>query len=223
MKGKANYNGENTKFGKALPLFIEVPFHYAKADGYIDDIITVVLDIDDWVAKGQKAAPLATHTLFRPTDKRDPLPREETISKIKVQGEGTPDEIKGALGWTVNTRTFRIYLPDKKAKEWTLSIKEILHSQRVDTKTLETTIGRLNHAGYIIPQSRYFLNKLRHLLSRCKKYGAQPVPDAVQADLLLWIQILNHTSSKGIDINNITFTKETATCIPDACEHGIGG
>ena len=45
----------------------------------------------------------------------------------------------------------------------------------------------------------------------------------MQADLLLWIQILNHTSSKGIDINNITFTKETVVCISDACEHGIGG
>ena len=111
---------------------MEVPFHYAKADGYIDDIITAVLDKENWVSKAQKAAPLATHTMFRPTDTRDPLPREEPLSRTKLEGEGTPDEIKGALGWIINTRTFRIYLPDKKAREWTLSIEEILNSQRVN-------------------------------------------------------------------------------------------
>ena len=72
MSEKANYKGEDKQLGKALPLFVEVPFHYAKADEYIDDIITVVLDKEDKASKAQKATPLATHTLFRPTDKRDP-------------------------------------------------------------------------------------------------------------------------------------------------------
>lgn len=42
---------------------------------------------------------------------------------------------------------------------------------RVKTKEVESTIGRLNHVGYIMPQGRYFLNKIRHLQTRCEKYG----------------------------------------------------
>ena len=127
------------------------------------------------------------------------------------------------LGWKINTRLFRIYLPTQKAREWTHSIKEMLKSRKVNTKLLESTIGRLNHEGYIIPQSRYFLNRLRHLIKRCKQYGPQPIPNATRADLEFWIDILNYTAQKGIDINNITFTKATEICISDACEHGIGG
>lgn len=111
----------------------------------------------------------------------------------------------------------------KKAMDWIQTINIILRKNKVSAKHLESLIGKLNHAGYIIPQSIYFLNRLRHLLQRCKKYGPQPIPDATQADLLFWIDILNHTSKRGIDINNITFTESTAICISDACEHGIGG
>ena len=124
------------------------------------------------------------------------------------------------LGWKINTRLFRIYLPTQKAREWTHSIKEMLKSRKVNTKLLESTIGRLNHVGYIIPQSRYFLNRLRHLIKRCKQYGPQPIPNATRADLEFWIDILNYTVQKGIDINNITFTKATEICISDHVNTG---
>ena len=51
-------------FAPARPLFVEMPFHYAMADGYIDDIITVVLEEEDWVSKTLNAAPLVIHSLF---------------------------------------------------------------------------------------------------------------------------------------------------------------
>ena len=84
---------KDTPFGEARPLIVDVPFHFAKADGYIDDIIIVVLNIGNWVWKALNAAPLAIYALFRPTDCDDPLPREDALSKRKMEGEGTPDEI----------------------------------------------------------------------------------------------------------------------------------
>ena len=48
----------NTPFEPARPLFIDVPFYWAMADGYIDDTITIVLDIKDWVQRAVNAAPL---------------------------------------------------------------------------------------------------------------------------------------------------------------------
>ena len=103
-----------------------MPFHPAVADGYIDDIITLMLAGDDWVKRGQNAAPLAVHTLFRPATGTDPLLRPDAISEAKLRGEGTPDERKTVLGWFINTRTFRIYLPTDKATEWTKDLRSIL-------------------------------------------------------------------------------------------------
>ena len=40
---------------------VTVPYHPAMADGYIDDVITVTVDDNNFVSKGQKAAPLSVH------------------------------------------------------------------------------------------------------------------------------------------------------------------
>ena len=214
---------ENTPFGEARELFVPIPFSYASADGYIDDLITLMLDLGNWSKKGSNAAPLAVHTLFHPTDENDSLPRDDPASIRKLDGEGTPDERKIILGWTVDTRLLRIFLPGEKATKWLREIKQILRQDEIKTKQLETTIGRLNHAGYIIPQARYFLNRMRHLLTKCKQHGKQKIPRAVKEDLKLWVRFIDKTTRKGIDINNITFTKNTITLYSDACEHGIGG
>ena len=214
---------DKTPFGKARDLFVTVPFHYAAADGYIDDLITVMIEKDDWVEKGSNAAPLAVHTVFRPKDISDPLPRDDPASIRKLDGEGTPDERKVILGWLVDTRLFKIFLPGEKASEWIREINRIVKQETIETKQLESTIGRLNHAGYVIPQARYFLNRMRHLLANCKKYGRQKIPHAVKDDLKLWTQFIDKTTRQGIDINNVTFTRQTDTVYSDACEHGIGG
>jgi len=105
----------DTMFGIARRLFVDVPFRHAAADGYIDDIITAMLDTGSWIQKGSNAALLAVHTLFRRTSDSDPLPRPDAASIRKLIGEGTPDEIKIIVGWVVNTRLFRIFLPIEKA------------------------------------------------------------------------------------------------------------
>lgn len=179
MSTPVNYNPIDTKFGMVRPLIVNVPFHFAKADGYIDDIITVVLDTSNWVFNSPNTAPLAIFSLFRPTDKDNPLPRNDALNKTKMEGEGTPDEIKIVLGWKINTRLFRIFLPTKNARDWIQTINTMLQKNKVNAKHLESLIGKLNHAGYFISQRRYFLNRLRHIFQRCKKYGSQPISDAI--------------------------------------------
>ena len=71
--------------------------------------------------------------------------------------------------------------------------------------------------------SIFFLNHLRHLLSRCEKYGKQVLQTWEIEDLLLWIDLLACTSSAGISTNNLCFTTATTILVTDACEHGIGG
>jgi len=97
----------------------------------------------------------------------------------------TPDEIKNILGWVVNTRLFRIFLPIEKANEWIHSIKSIIKHNIITGTIPESTIGHLNHAGYILPQARYFLNRLQHFLIKCQTRGPQQLSQAVRDDLLL--------------------------------------
>ena len=112
-----SHHSPTTPFAEADPLMVSVPFHPAAADGYINDIITVMLDISDWVKRGQNAALLAIHTVFRPTQADDPIPRDDATSIRKLKGEGTPDEAKIVLGWIIDTRLFRIYLPKEKTSD----------------------------------------------------------------------------------------------------------
>ena len=59
-----SHHSPTTPFAEADPLMVSVPFHPVASDGYIDDIITVMLDISNWVKKGQNAVLLAIHTIF---------------------------------------------------------------------------------------------------------------------------------------------------------------
>jgi len=152
FKPPAQRYESTTPFGKARQLFVPVPFYWVVADGYIDDIITIIADHADWITKGQHSAPLAVHAVFRPTDESDPLPCANATSIPKLDGEGTPDELKFVLGWDINTQLFRIYSPRLKARDWIHDIKHILKSNRVNSKNLETTIVCLNHSAHIIPQ-----------------------------------------------------------------------
>ena len=145
-------------------------------DGYIDNIRTIVLDMGDWLRKAVNAAPLVIHSLFRPIDEKDSLPRNDTISLCKLKCKGTTNEFELILGWKIDTRRFRIYLPMENSIEWATSIQEILEQSTVTTKVLESTITRLDHVGYIIPQGQYFLNQLRHILQHCKALKPQHPP-----------------------------------------------
>ena len=64
---------------------------------------------------------------------------------------------------------------------------------------------------------------MRALLTDCKKNGKQEIPKTVKKDIRLWVKFINKTTTQGVSLNNITFTKQTSTLNSDAFEHGIGG
>ena len=223
LASKQPYQNDEDPIAQVRELSVYIPNRVATADGYIDDCLTAAVDINDNVLRGQEAPPIIIHSLFRPLDKNEPIKRDDNISDKKLKGEGQPSEIKTMLGWIINTRSMRVYLPEDKAKAWSNDIEAILKSNRIVHKDLESTIGRLNHVGYILPTGRYFLNRLRHLLFRCEKYGKQQLQQWEVSDLKLWLKMLHRASTQGVSTNNLTFTSVTTYLITDACEHGIGG
>ena len=215
---------KNIKFGKANKLHVYVPTRETFCDGYIDDCVTMALNKQILVKKAQNALPLGVHSVMRPVHPQEPILRNDPLSKRKLLGEGTPSEDKLILGWIINTRTFRVYLPKEKYIAWKTLIDEMITSKnRVQQKPVESMIGKLNHAAFLLPHSRYFLNNLRKLQSNCEKYGAQHMNENTKNDLALWKDILKNASTKGVSINLLTYTEWDEATYTDACEHGIGG
>ena len=128
---------DNVPFAPVRPLFVDTLFHYTIAYGYIDDMITVVLEVRGWIVEALNTAHLVIHSLFRQIDKSDPLSRDGSISRRKLKWEGTSDERKIILGWMVDTRKFRISLPTDNAVEWICAIQRVLKATTVKTKELE--------------------------------------------------------------------------------------
>jgi hypothetical protein len=56
---------------------------------------------------------------------------------------------------------------------------------------LDSTIGRLNHAGFVIPMARHFLNRLR-LRTKTQRNKRQELTlnGEELADLALWLKFL---------------------------------
>ena len=175
-------------------------------DGFICDIITITVDDNHWIDRARSAALLVIHTLFRPLQPLEPLKRDDPLSLRKLAGEGQLVEQKTCLGWDINTQSLRVSLPEEKHIAWTNDIKEALASTKIKTDTLESLIGKLNHAAHVILPARYFLNRLRHLLTRVEKWGPQRLQLWHRQDLQLWIKFLKHVTTKGVPINNIVFS-----------------
>ena len=165
---------------------------------------------------------LAIHIFFRPLSTSEPLPREEAAAESKLVAEGGLEEEKTFLGWVYNTRTLQINLPTQKHTAWSEDIINLIKTKTTTATTLESTIGRLNHIGYLIPSARHFLSRLRKLQFKARFRRQITIPNLVIEDLRLWLDFLKK-ANKGVSMNLLTFRKPTNTYRSDACEHGLGG
>ena len=150
----------------ADPLSVDITATEASMDGLIDHIITITVDDKHWIDCAKSAALLVIHTLFRPLQQSEPLKRDDPLSLSKLAGDGKLAEQKTCLVWDINTQSLRVSLPNDRKTAWTNDIKEALASTNLKTDTLESLIGKLNHAAKVIPPEQYFLNRIWHLLKR---------------------------------------------------------
>jgi hypothetical protein len=219
-----------------LPLPDDVPFHASKelsvslpenslgyVDIFIDDNIGVVLDIDDNAKRLQRAIPLAIHTIARPLDPEDVIPRKDIISLKKYSAEGRLEETKKVLGWILNSRTLQISLPPDKYTEWSRDIRLLLTNKKTCHKQLETLVGRINHVAGILQPLRHYMGRLYQALHRSKtKHGWTQLRQSEMDDLRTILQFLDK-AHKGISMNLLVFRQPTVVFRSDASEFGIGG
>ena len=151
------------------------------------------------------------------------MKRREIVSNPKLVAEGGPAETQIVLGWTLNTRLLLVILPYDKFEAWSGDLLEIITERKGTFGQLESMIGRLNHAAYIIPLSRHFLNRIR-LRIRVKRHKNQmlSLSNGEVEDFDLWVFFLLQARG-GISMNQMTIRQPSKVCWSDSCPYGIGG
>ena len=153
-----------TPFSRALLLGVPMTADDdPKYDCYIDDVFGSYLA--EHAARGEAVVPLVLSLFGRPNDTQESLPRDPLLSVKKFLAEARSSELKVVLGWLIDTRRFLISLPLDKFTAWTISLTILATEPRVSRELLRTTLGRLNHAAYVVPLSRHFLGRLYEALA----------------------------------------------------------
>ena len=218
----------------ARPLQDNIDCQDAYHDGYIDDLIAIVVATsDNTLQKAKHAVPLILDSLFRPTFKQDSnhLERAPLLAPDKLTAEGGLTECKTILGWHVDTANLRIRIPMSKAKRYLNDIDTLLQKSEqkslISAKELEKLIGKLVHVSQIAKEGLMFLNRLRYRMKFFEKNKNKPyichLQDQDIKDLLLWKNIIMSCAT-GRDINMVVNTVPMFIFISDAAEsNGLGG
>ena len=211
-------------FENALPMAFEPPaYPEGKSDCFVDDVTTVFLDTAENCVRTPAAVPLAIHLLNRPLATDEPILRVMFMALDKLLAEGGPSEQGIILGWFICTRRLIIGLPDDKFSAWSKDISDCIASNGTSFKLLTSLIGRLENATTIIPQSQYFLNRIRGLLlgkSEFRKHIS--LTESTTADLRLWLRFLQK-ANEGTNLNLLAIRRPSHILFSDACPGGLGG
>jgi hypothetical protein len=185
-----NRLGPDIPFASALPTAVRIPTTVtSRVDSFINEMMLIFLGTTANLLRLPHVVPLVVHVSNRPHGGTDePLPRSENLSEPKLEAEGTPAEEQIVLGWCLKTRRLIIKLPSNKFIAWTVDVAEILRTGSANFGALESCVGQLNHAAFVIPMSRHFLNRLRDRLKpRQRKNQRLTLSPLELDDLQLWL------------------------------------
>ena len=219
----------DAKFEDAIMPAFEVPTSSSSIrDCFIDDIIDCHLDTGESRNRSGHIVQMAVHVMSQPHAGEDcePVPRKPLLGPDKLEAEGRSSERQIVLGWEIRTRDLKVALPYDKHLAWRDDLAAIIRAARVSRKELESMIGRLNHASFVIPLSRHFLNEIRRKcdMGQTRQAVRQMLrlnKDEI-ADLKLWLEFLD-LARKGISINILTIRTPTRLAWSDSCPFGLGG
>jgi len=128
------------------------------------------------------------------------------------------------LGWEIRTRPFLVSLPFDKHKAWREDLDRIIELGQATQQETESMIGRLNHASFLIPLSRHFLNEVRTKCLSVPRRRGQHIRFTAEEveDLKLWTTFLD-VAREGISVNLLVLRTPTKIAWSDSCPFGLGG
>ena len=144
------------------------------------------------------------------------------VSDKKLNANGCPSKCQKVLGWRLKTRSLTISLPEHKCIGWLHDIDQVLHTQKIKFKHLETLIGRLLHVETVVTFSKNFLSRLCQLKLRADRMRMTDVNRLTLKDLSFW-KIILRRAHQGVPLNLLMYREPTHCYKADACEIGLGG
>ena len=222
---------------QAKPLPVDVPFAQArtmsvscdeeiscKSDVFVDDIITLGVDINDNLSRIIAAPCTVMHAVAHSAIGNETfVPRQNFISEDKNEAEGAPEEVKITLGWELDSRRLLIKLPEHKHKAWSSQVESFISRKTTNVDDLRSVLGRLENIAIIIPTFGHFLNNIRQLeIKAALTKKNQFINKRAHEDFKLALKFLDK-ARQGINMNLMTFRSPNKIYINDASEHGLGG
>jgi len=222
-----DYDDEGEVPSLAMAPAFEIPTSLqSRKDCFVDDIVCVFLDTEENRKREGHSVPLAVHAVSRPHqgDDQEPIRRRPILSPEKLEAEGRPSEVMIVLGWEVNTRRLEVSLPENKYISWANDLCNAIKNTGMSSEELESLIGRLNHASFLVPLSRHFLGDLRKRIKKGRWMRKRMVRLSTNEldDLGLWQGFLRK-AREGISMNLLTVRMPTLIGWSDSCPFGLGG
>jgi hypothetical protein len=148
--------------------------------------------------------PLAIHVTSRPhSGSNKPVTRQGILSDAKLIAKGTPAELQIILGWLLDSSRLLLLLPADKHQTWKAEVLQIIKNWPSTFGNLDLTVGRLNHATYVIPMSRHILNRVcKWIKKREPKKQRIDLHQSKLNNLALWLEFLDHAEA-GISLYKI--------------------
>ena len=218
-------------------LQFDIPTRTISIDVFIDDFIAICLYSISNVKRAFHAVPLVLDCIFRPTTDNESVERAPILAKDKLLAEGTLKIRQRILGWILDTHQMKLFVPQDKVD----LIMDILHTfstmakqqTKLNTKhrkQLESLIGKLQDIALMVPEGRFFLNRLRYRHKASGRHDSDKAKNRLfdnmeLQDLQLWMDILPTIgeSGHGRSFDHILPVKYDFVCISDASEHAVGG
>jgi hypothetical protein len=196
-------------------------------DCFIDDVIDCHLDTPMNRHRSPHIVQMAVHVMSRPHagENEEPVPRRPLLGPAKLEAEGRSAEVQIVLGWEIRTRPFIVALPTDKYLAWKGDLAQTIVSKGCTIQELESLVGRLTHASYLIPLSRHFLNEIRQKSRTSSRRKARQIvrfTGEELEDLRLWEEYLR-VAHAGISINLLVMRTPTRLAWSDSCPFGLGG
>ena len=142
--------------------------------------------LDDYLTLGPPASPVCARSLHAIQNAANHI--GIPLAPDKVEG---PTTCLTFLGIELDSVQMIARLPADKLAELVLLIHQWGHKKYCKRKELESLIGKLNHACYVVPTGRTFLRRLINLLRDSKRYWKSiRIPKECQLDLQWWIDFL---------------------------------
>ena len=111
------------------------------ADVFIDDVITVGVDVGINVLKLRAGPCTVMHAIAQPADYSTTIHRQDFIAADKNEAEGGPEETKIILGWLIDSRRLLIQLPNHKHTAWSSQLSSFTTRKSANSKDLQSLLG----------------------------------------------------------------------------------